>query len=126
LQGILENYHPKHLERAIRELNNAPYEIKKLNMVTLQELCDKYNLSKIDYLSLDVEGSEFKVLQGINFEKLDIKLIGVEINYLENKNDIFNILNKNGYTFLKKCGDYFFVKNDNVSDVPSFIRGRNI
>ena len=126
MQGILENYHPKHLERAIRELNNAPYEIKKLNMVTLQELCDKYNLSKIDYLSLDVEGSEFKVLQGINFEKLDIKLIGVEINYLENKNDIFNILNKNGYTFLKKCGDYFFVKNDNVSDVPSFIRGRNI
>jgi FkbM family methyltransferase len=110
LQGILENYHPKHLERAIRELNNAPYEIKKLNMVTLQELCDKYNLSKIDYLSLDVEGSEFKVLQGINFEKLDIKLIGVEINYPDNKNDIFNILNKNGYTFLKKCGDYFFVK----------------
>ena len=82
-------------------------------MVTLQELCNKYNICKVDYLSLDVEGSELKVLQGIDFSKLDIKLIGVEINYKEDESKIYNILNKNGYTFLKNCGDYFFIKMEN-------------
>ena len=110
LQGVVENYNPKHLERAMRELNNKSYEIIKMDMVPLQQLCDKHNISKVDYLSLDVEGSELNVLEGINFAKLDITLIGVEINYNDDKDKIYDILNKNGYTFLKQCGDYFFTK----------------
>jgi FkbM family methyltransferase len=110
LQGVIENYNTKHFDRIIRELKSKPYEIIKMNMVTLQELCDKYNICKVDYLSLDVEGSELKVLEGIDFSKLDIELIGVEINYDEDKNKIYNILNKNGYTFIKRVGDHFFIK----------------
>lgn len=110
LQGVIENYNPKHFNRAMKELNNKSYGIIKLNMVTLQELCNKYDIREVDYLSLDVEGSELKVLQGIDFSKLDIKLIGVEINYKEDETKIYNILNKNGYKFLEKCGDYFFIK----------------
>ena len=111
LQGIVENYHPIHLTSAMQELNNKSYKILKLNMVTLQQLSDKHTISKVDYLSLDVEGSELKVLEGIDFAKLDIKLIGVEINYNDDKNAIYEILNKNGYTFFKICGDHFFIKN---------------
>jgi FkbM family methyltransferase len=111
LQGVVKNYHPTHLTRAMRELNNKSYEIIKMDMVPLQQLCDKHNISKVDYLSLDVEGSELKVLEGIDFAKLDITLIGVEINYNDDKGKIYDILNKNGYTFLQKCGDYFFTKN---------------
>lgn len=110
LQGIVENYHPIHLNRVMQELNNKSYKIIKIDMVTLQEISDKYNISKVDYLSLDVEGSELKVLEGIDFVKLDIKLIGVEINYKDDEAKIYDILNKNGYTFLNKCGDYFFTK----------------
>ena len=110
LQGVVENYHPAHLNRTMRELNNATYELIQLKMVTLQEICEKYKISKVDYLSLDVEGSELKVLQGIDFSKVDIRLIGVEINYDNDKDSIYNILQKNGYTFLTKCGDYFFIK----------------
>lgn len=94
----------------MRELNNKSYEIIKMDMVTLQQLCDKHNISKVDYLSLDVEGSELKVLEGIDYAKLDIELIGVEINYKDDETKIYNILNKNGYTFITKCGDYFFAK----------------
>jgi len=68
------------------------------------------NIIYVKYLSLDVEGSELKVLQGIDFSKLDIKLIGVEINYHEDKEEIYNILNKNGYTYLITLGDHFFIK----------------
>ena len=108
LQGVLENYNPKHLTRTMTELKYKDYKIIQLNMTTLQQLLNKYKLYNIDYLSLDVEGSELQVLKGIDFKKSNIKLIGVEINYNEDKNDIFKFLIDNNYTFLTKQGDYFF------------------
>lgn len=54
LQGVIENYNPKHYFRAMRELNNKSYEVIEVDMVTLEQLCDKHNISKVDYLSLDV------------------------------------------------------------------------
>ena len=108
LQGILKNYNPKHLNRTMTELKNKDYKIIQLNMTTLQKLLNKYKLYNIDYLSLDVEGSELQVLKVIDFLKSNIKLIGVEINYNEDKNDIFKFLLDNNYTFITKQGDYFF------------------
>ena len=111
LQGIMDNYHPSHLNRIKQELDDEPYSIIKLSMTTLQILIDKYNLNdNIDYLSLDVEGSELQVLEGIDFTKSNIKIIGVEINYSEDKEAIFSLLKKNGYKFISKRGDYFFGK----------------
>ena len=53
----------------------------------------------MDFLSLDVEGTEFEVLNGINFKTYNFKYILVEfrndgqlINYLESKN--YNLLKK--------------------------------
>lgn len=112
LQGIMENYNKKHLNRIRNELNNDSkfYNIIKMDTTTLQKICEKYKIYNIDYLSLDVEGSELKVLQGIDFNKINITLIGVEINYEEDKKAIFDILNNNNYIFIKKFGDYFFKK----------------
>ncbi len=36
----------------------------------------------IDYFVLDIEGAEFPVLKTIPFEKLDIRLLQVELPYL--------------------------------------------
>jgi len=47
---------------------------------TLEEVFDSYGVSKIDFLSLDVEGYELEVLKGIDFKKVDISLILVEVN----------------------------------------------
>ena len=110
LQGIPENYNKKHTARIKRELGESKSKIIQMKMDTLQNICDKYHLVDIDYLSLDVEGSELNVLQGIDFKRLNIKVIGVEINYIESKDAIFNLLTQNNYTFDKKLGDYFFIK----------------
>ena len=63
-------------------------------------ICSKVGISKlIDFLSLDVEGSELEVLNGIDFRVYNFKFILVEsrdddeiIKYLSNKN----------YKFLEK------------------------
>lgn len=56
---------------------------------------------EIDYLSIDVEGHEYTILNDFDFNKWSIKLITVEHNlYLngpENKNKIFNLLNSKGF-----------------------------
>jgi len=69
----------------------------------LNDILEK-NLNKnvIDYLSLDVEGHEFSILETIDFDKWKFKLLTVEHNLYCNgsdqKNKIFDLLSKKGYT----------------------------
>lgn len=49
-----------------------------INAIPLQKLLDKYNLSEIGLFSLDVEGFELFVLDGIDFKKTTIHYILIE------------------------------------------------
>jgi FkbM family methyltransferase len=49
-------------------------------VTTFEKLFDKYGITTVDFLSLDVEGFELEVLKGINFEKVKITYILVEVN----------------------------------------------
>lgn len=55
---------------------------------------------KIDYLSVDTEGSEYIILKDFNFKKYNIKLITVEHNYTKNRNKIKKLLLKNNYKII--------------------------
>lgn len=48
--------------------------------VTLDRVLQKHGITKIDFLSLDVEGYEMEALKGINFSTTDITYILVEVN----------------------------------------------
>ena len=58
--------------------------------------------NKIDFLSLDTEGNELKILQTINFNKFDIDVITVENNDYDNK--FFNYITPKGYQFVTRLG----------------------
>ena len=58
--------------------------------------------NKIDFLSLDTEGNELKILQTINFNKFDIDVITVENNDYDNK--FFNYLTPKEYQFVIRLG----------------------
>ena len=55
---------------------------KKVQAFTLNEILsrDKYKNTKIDFLDIDVEGADFKVLKGLLFEKNNPELICIEIH----------------------------------------------
>ena len=90
------------------------YQIKQVKTLTLNEILDKtsYNNIKIDFLNIDVEGSEMKVLMNFNFSKylpkvivvefLDLSLKNLEIKNLniENviKSDLYKFMVSNNYT----------------------------
>jgi len=83
LSGIVDNYDPRHLNRVDNELKyyGGSNKIIKVPTYTLEYLFDKHNINKINYLSIDVEGSELNVLKGINFDKVFIDVIDVEDNF---------------------------------------------
>ena len=67
------------------------------NTISLNNLFEKYNVSEIDYLSIDTEGTEFEILKNFNFEKYKPKIITVEHNYKDYRKKIFNLLTKKKY-----------------------------
>lgn len=121
LSGIVEFYNNRHIDRINKELemySSYPegHELFSrktqipMKSVRLESLFDKYNISKIDLISIDVEGAEFNVLNSINFEKVNIDVFLIENNYGLDKEISF--LNSKGYKLLGNIQwDSVFVKN---------------
>ena len=75
----------------------------KCEITTISDIIEKYNITNIDVVKIDVEGFELNVLKGIKSEHFNIiKKIFIEIeNFRDsnNKNDILNILNENNFNY---------------------------
>ena len=71
--------------------------------ITLNDLLNENNSPLfIEYLSLDTEGSEYEILQSVDFKKYTFGIIHVEHNYIEpTRNNIKEYLIKNNYIFIK-------------------------
>jgi FkbM family methyltransferase len=71
------------------------YEVKT---ISLNDLLDKYNApNEIDYLSIDTEGSEYQILSAFDFDRYKFKVITVEHNFTERRDDIYRLLTGKGY-----------------------------
>jgi len=70
---------------------------------TLAAVLTECDARHVDYLSLDVEGSEFDVLSVFPFAEFDIDVIGVEDNSGANE-ALRTLLASNGYRHLARVG----------------------
>ena len=73
---------------------------KEVQAFTLDEILnrDKYKNSNIDFLDIDVEGADLKVLEGLSFDKFKPELVCVEIHAKKIKeSDIYNFLISKNY-----------------------------
>ena len=110
LSGIEETYSVEHRQRLFRELQQqgGDSHIITVPCFTLTEIFENHNMNHIDLLSIDTEGSEYQILQGIDFSKVHINAITIEINYpnSEEHNNIRKLLSSNGfYPVAFMCGD---------------------
>lgn len=112
LSGIEEAYCQKHSNRIRSELASfgGCEETIEVDTFRLATLFEKYSISHVDYLSIDTEGSELQILEGIDFDKVRIDVIEIEVNY---HNPIFKtFFENNGYSFkVKLGGDDVYTKN---------------
>ena len=74
----------------------------------LETLLNNFSILNIDYLNIDVEGIDFKVISSLNFSKYRPKLISIEQNIYNSekiiKNECHEFLTKKNYFLASKIG----------------------
>lgn len=72
----------------------------KVETVSLLDLLLQNNApQKIDYLSMDTEGSELEILSAFDFQRYDINVITLEHNYVSvSREALCKLLSQNGFT----------------------------
>ena len=90
--------------------------VKKIKTKKLNTVLDDYNLDKIDFCNIDIEGHELEVIKTIDFDKIKIKYMCIEMiehNHLsiEYSKKIRDILINNKFDMIKKFGFNYIYKN---------------
>jgi len=110
LSGLTSDYHPRHLHRIKREMRD--YGCTKETIIvpvrTLQSVLDEFNITEVDYCSIDTEGNELKIVKSIDFDKVKIHLFTIENNYGDN--GVREFMESKGYNMLTNRHDEIFVK----------------
>lgn len=97
-------------------VDNAKKIEYKVETISLFDLLKKYNApNNIDFLSIDTEGSEYRILKDFDFNLYNFKVICVEHNYSNDRKLINNLLKNNNYkqvhSFLSRFDDWYIKVN---------------
>jgi FkbM family methyltransferase len=123
--SFIEASNNEHGLSGIEGFNKIKNDYQKITVEQkrLDSLLVEKELSEIDYLSIDVEGYEMNVLEGIDFSKTKIKLISLEndlgftglpiigkrLGSELGNNQVRNFLKNKGYKYIARimCDDFF-------------------
>jgi len=126
LSGIKKNYSDIQNIMIDSEMRSLQEEFKTTELIKtkrLETILDEHNILHINYLSIDVEGSELNVVKSINYEKVFIDVIGFKNNINVTNNldeynrgrEIVNFLKKKDFVELQaNCqgwGDIFMINS---------------
>jgi len=80
--------------------------------ISLNDLLDKFAAPKVvDYLSIDTEGSEFAILNSVDFDRYSFNVITCEHNYTPAREQVHDLLAGKGYERkypqLSGCDDWY-------------------
>lgn len=85
-----------HLSDYAKNLTSGlTYEVET---VSLNDLLEEHRApTKIDYISIDTEGSEFEIIKNFNFDKHDVEIFTIEHNSASYRQDIIKLLESRKY-----------------------------
>ena len=63
-----------------KENHSQLYKTIEVDGISIKDFCKKENISHIDFMSIDVEGHDLEVLEGIDFKKININVLTIENN----------------------------------------------
>jgi len=86
-------------------------DVIEVTTISLMDLLDQQGAPEvIDYLSIDTEGSELAILEGIDWSRYQFRCITVEHNFTEQRQSIRQILEEQGYQHWEAEWDDWYVK----------------
>jgi FkbM family methyltransferase len=87
-------------------------EVKQLPIFTVEQILHHRRIP--DFLSIDIEGMDFAVLQSIDFRRYPFKVICVEIQPYSEE-DIRTLMHNVGYYSIIKCGSNLIFVDKNLA-----------
>jgi FkbM family methyltransferase len=102
LSGIYDRYHPDHRSRIDSEIqkHGGSKKLVKIKSKPLKKIFEEHSVTKVDYLSIDTEGSEYDILRSIDFDAVNIRVISTENT---SRSDIRSFLESKGFVFATQC-----------------------
>ena len=89
---------------------NPTNDAIELKVRKLKTIMDKFGDTRLDVLKLDIEGSEYGVIDDIIAEEIDVKQILVEIHHENKMNMYVEKLSDIGYNVIYSKGRNFSLK----------------
>lgn len=90
-----------------KQMYGCDFIEKNIDVVKTSEIFSKNNVTKINFLSVDTESYDYKVIKGIDFDNVEIDLICVE----HLNSELEKLLEDLNYTvYYKNIGNTFFKK----------------
>lgn len=114
-------YIPRKLNQTMTSSNrefaekSASVSERQVKTTTLDRLLDAHRISRIDFLSMDIELAEPKALAGFSIGKYRPRLVCIEA-HAEVRQQILEYFHQHGYVLV---GKYLRVDNDNYWFAPS-------
>ena len=111
LSGLAENYNEQHKQRISRELDLHGGELREIDIriFDINTILRDQEIEHVDYCTIDVEGSEEKILSVFDSKAFDIEVFTVENNYQDKS--LRNLMRDKGYKLHSKIDfDDVFVK----------------
>lgn len=90
-----------------KSIYNCDFVETNLKIIKTSDLFEKYNILSIDFLSIDTEDFDENVIEGIDFSKVEIKLICVEHDTPKIQK---KLTENNFYKVHKTIGNIFYGK----------------
>ena len=81
--GSFDKYHILNHKNKRFDIKDDDIQITEVEFITFQDLVDKYSINSINKLQIDVEGAEFKIMNSIDYNKIEIKNILFESKHFD-------------------------------------------
>lgn len=120
-----------HKTKWMKGSNNVTYKVPTMRM---DNILDENDIQYIDFLSIDVEGGEKSVLDTIDFKKVDIYIVCIELDGKNEEKDSAcrEILSRNGFTkHHRLCINEFWInetysRKDRLYSTDNFLKFNGI
>lgn len=107
------------LESANQDVNDSEYVDYEVHVKTLNDIFSEEDVKKINFLKIDVEGYEYNVIAGNNWEKYRPEVLCIESNHIDM--DWRPTLAANRYTLVIQDGlNEYYLANESIFRFNNF------
>ena len=99
LSGLIETMPMQTKSRIGREqgAHGGSAEKRKVQVCRLADILEGVSIKRVHYLSVDVQGAEFEVLQSMDFDEVQVDVVNFAANYPDKVGHIIEYMEAKGF-----------------------------